>query len=95
MSSHDLRREVRGLRAQVEALRPRYRAADYLRAYFGEPVFDGHRAAIVAALLSPQAGYSFVQQEEGDSLGYPSRYVLCWWDRSQAPVCIRMCRVRG
>lgn len=95
MSSHDLRREVRGLRAQVEALRPRYRAADYLRAYFGEPAFEGHREAIVAALLSPRAEYSFAQQEEGDPPGYPSRYVLCWWDRSQPPVCIRMCRVRG
>lgn len=95
MSSHDLRREVSALRAQVEALRPRYRAADYLRAYFAEPAFDEHRVAIVEALLSPRAEYSFAQQEEGDPPGYPSRYMLCWWDRSQPPVCIRMCRARG
>jgi hypothetical protein len=94
MSSRELRRTLADLRRQVEVLRPAFREADYLREYFGAPEFDGQREQIVAGLLSPRAQYSFEQQEEGDMAGYPSHYALCWWDRSQPPVCIQMCRGR-
>lgn len=89
MSSHDLQRQLSELRAQVEALQPT-RAADTLAPYFADSAYDGHRAAILAALLAGRP-YAFRATLPGDAEAYPSRFLVSWPRRDQPPLtlCIR------
>ncbi len=93
----DLRRELEELKRQVEMLLPNHQAEDYLRAYFDSSEFDGHREAIVAALLSPDPRYSFRTQLEDDPPGSPSTFMIFWWskDTGAPPHIIRLRRVNN
>jgi hypothetical protein len=95
MGADHLRRQLQELRAQLEALQPARSAADYLAEYFAAPQYDGHRAAIIAALCGDEPRYRFRQQEEGDPPDHPSSYQITWPDRSRPPLVIRIRHVRN
>ena len=65
-----------------------------LAPYFVDPVYDGHREALLDALCGPNPTYAFEGEDDPDDPDSQEggRYFVFWWTRRGPPVVLQIRR---
>lgn len=90
----DLHGRVGRLEREMSERAAPWRWRALLAPYFTEPVYDGHREALLDALCGPNPMYAFEAREGSDGVSEADvgRYLIFWWTRRGPPVVLQIRR---